>query len=89
MSRDQIATLAGLPNHEDFPPRDVRLPDVIYVVAKDGGCEGHSLPMLAFKDKETALKWCASQTECFDVAEVPVFPELPTEPWFRLKKVLG
>lgn len=56
-------------------------------MAHDGGYEGHSLPMIAFTDKETALKWCASQTESFDVAEVPVFPELPTEPWFRLEPV--
>lgn len=60
---------------------------MIYVVAHDGGCEGHSLPMLAFQDKETALKWCRSQTDSYSVAEVPVFPDLPEYEWFRLEKV--
>lgn len=59
----------------------------LFVVAHDGGCEGHSLPLLAFRDKKTALKWCACQTELFSIAEVPVFPDLPSEPWWGIEKV--
>lgn len=61
------------------------MPDVMYVVAHDGGCEGHSLPMLAFKNRKTALAWVAAQTEAFDVTEVPVYPAVPKGPWFRLE----
>jgi hypothetical protein len=57
---------------------------MIYVVAHDGGCEGHSLPFLAFNDRETALKWVQGQAECFSVAEVPVYPELPATTWFNV-----
>lgn len=84
---DKMMTAMGIPNNEDFPPRDIRLPNAIYVVAHDGGCEGHSLPMLAFRDKETALKWCRSQPGRYSVAEVPIFPELPACEWFHLEKV--
>jgi hypothetical protein len=58
---------------------------MIYVVAHDGGCEGHSLPMLAFMDRETAMKWVAGQDGCFSVAMVPVYPELPISPWYSLE----
>lgn len=59
----------------------------LYVVAHDGGCEGHSLPMLAFWDADDAFAWCDSQTDFYSVARVPIFPRLPTEPWFRLEKL--
>ena len=59
----------------------------LFVVAHDGGCEGHSLPMLAFTTKEEALAWCKVQTEGYSVAEVPVYPDLPLAEWFRLEAV--
>lgn len=59
----------------------------IFVVAHNGGYEGHSLPMLAFSNKADAVLWCLSQTECYDIAEVPIFPNLPSKPWFRLEPV--
>jgi len=62
-------------------------PHNIYVVAHDGGCEGHSLPLLAFTNKDIALAWCRSQTDLYSVAEVPMFPAIPKEPWFRVEKV--
>lgn len=52
---------------------------MIYVVALNWGYEGHGLPYLAFNDKETALKWIASNsTYCiWSLAEVPIYPQLP------------
>jgi hypothetical protein len=60
---------------------------MIYVVAHDGGCEGHSLPYLAFGDRESALAWVAGQSEAWSVAEVPMYPEFPKAEWFRLEPI--
>ena len=58
---------------------------MIFVATHDGGCEGQSLPVLAFESRDTALKWAAVQTESYEVTAVPVYPEIPRGPWFRLK----
>jgi len=68
-------------------PFFVAKPASLFVVAHDGGCEGYSLPLLAFTDKASALKWCKSQDGSYSVAEVPVFPELPAAPWYRVEPV--
>ena len=57
----------------------------IYVVAHDGGCEGHSLPVLAFEDKETALRWIKVQNETYSVAAVPIYPEIPRGVWYQIQ----
>ena len=59
----------------------------IFVVAHDGGCEGHSLPVLAFPNKTDAVLWCLGQSEAYDIAEVPIFPNLPSKPWFNVEPV--
>ena len=64
-----------------------RLQTALYVVAHDGYTEGHSLPSMAFWNPNDAFAWCDSQTEAYSVARVPIFPTLPTEPWFRLEKL--
>ena len=61
----------------------------IYVIAHNGGYEGHSLPYLAFWDKAKALQWCQGQSEIFDVVEVPIFPELPTRCYFNIEPERG
>ena len=61
--------------------------DKIFVVAHNGYCEGHSLPYLAFDDRETALAWAKSQHEAFSVAEVPLYPAIPTAPWYNTESV--
>lgn len=62
-------------------------PTALYVVAHDGYTEGHALPSLAFFNLDDAFDWCDGQTEAYSVARVPIFPRLPTEPWFRLEKL--
>lgn len=57
----------------------------LYVIAHDGGCEGHGLPMLAFKSRQKALEWIACQSESYSVALVPIFPDLPVGPWHALR----
>lgn len=59
---------------------------VMYVVAHDGGYEGYSLPYLAFSDLDQAIQWVKAQTEAFDIAEVPIYPELPTDQWWAVKE---
>lgn len=56
----------------------------IWVVAHDGGCEGHSLPYLAFEDRETAHRWVRAHGGSFSVAGVPIYPE-PEKEWFCLE----
>lgn len=58
---------------------------MIYVVAHDGGCEGYSLPVLAFDDREAAVRWVKAQAESYSIAAVPVYPEIPLKPWFQLE----
>jgi len=58
----------------------------IYVVAHDGGYEGHSLPVLAFEDRETAHRWASAQSESYSVAKVPVHPDVPEAPWYCLER---
>ena len=60
---------------------------MLYVVAHDGGYEGHSLPVLAFTELEAAKQWVAGQNEIFSIAEVPLYPELPCRPWYNLEPV--
>jgi hypothetical protein len=61
----------------------------IFVVAHNGGCESYSLPVLAFANKADAIRWCSGQDELFDIAEVPIFPNLPSKPWYKLRPVNG
>jgi hypothetical protein len=63
------------------------LPKAVWVVAHNGGCEGHSLPLLAFANEADAVAWCRGQTEAFSVARVPVYPQLPVAPWFEIEAV--
>jgi hypothetical protein len=60
-------------------------PAILYVAAHDGGCEGHSLPLLAFTNRETAMAWAAAQSESYDITEVPIYPDVPKTQWFRLE----
>jgi hypothetical protein len=58
---------------------------MIYVVAHDGGYEGHGLPVLAFQDRDTAMRWASAQTEPFSVVAVPIYPAVPAQPWFMVE----
>jgi hypothetical protein len=61
----------------------------IYVIARDGGYEGHSPPIQAFNnltDARAAVALVAS--ESFEIFEVPVWPEKATE-WFRIEPIKG
>lgn len=59
----------------------------LYIVAHDGGCEGYSLPILAFTNKADAIAWKKVQTESYSITEVPIYPNFPLAEWFRLESV--
>lgn len=58
---------------------------MIYVVAHDGGYEGYSGPVLAFKTKEEAAAAVAIG-DALKVFAVPEWPE-PAVPWFMVKPI--
>jgi hypothetical protein len=62
----------------------------VYVIAHDGGCEGHSPPLLAISDRETglvALEFLrASGQSCFELFEVPEWPAAPNK-WWNTKSI--
>lgn len=58
---------------------------MIYVIAHDGGCEGYSGPLHAFKTKKEAIA-AASLGDNLVVFEVPEWPE-PAGPWYNVKPV--
>lgn len=62
----------------------------IYVIAHNGGCEGHSPPVQAFNNLEDAKAALAIVGYCFEIFSVPIWPE-PAEEWFRIEpvKVVG
>ena len=57
----------------------------IYVVAQNGGCEGHSLPYLAFNSLIEAQLWARAQSDAYSVARVPIYPAFPEGPWHSTK----
>lgn len=59
----------------------------IWVLSRDGGCEGQSLGVIAFHSLDAARAWKAGQEGAWCIAEVPVYPEIPTKPWFSLEAV--
>lgn len=63
----------------------------IYVIAHDGGYEGHSPPLLAIPDRETALVALeflrAGGTSSFELFEVPEWPAPPNK-WWDTKPVV-
>lgn len=60
---------------------------MIYVIAHDGGCEGYSGPMQAFKTREEAIA-AASLGESLKVFAVPEWPE-PAGPYYNVKPIDG
>lgn len=56
-----------------------------YVIARNGGCEGHSPPLLAIPDRKTALtvlEFMKSTGESgFVLFEVPDWPSPPNKWW--------
>lgn len=57
----------------------------IYVVTRDGGCEGHSLPVLAFRVRAKAHEYAKGHGDgMLKVTEVPLFPNLPKAEWYHL-----
>lgn len=56
---------------------------MIYVVAHDGGCEGYSGPMQAFKT-ESEAKAAAALGDMLCVFAVPEWPEA-AKSWFRIE----
>lgn len=63
------------------------MPEFVYVIARDGGCEGFSAPVQATRSKEEAFRLAAlmSQTERFSVFEVPLWPQAQATEWFNVK----
>jgi len=59
---------------------------MIYVIARDGGCEGYSGPIQAFKTKEEAIAAVALGGGCLEVFAVPEWPE-PSEPWYQIRPI--
>lgn len=60
---------------------------MIYVIAHDGGCEGYSGPLQAFKTKQEATA-AAALGDGLRVFEVPEWPEL-AGPWYAVKPIEG
>ena len=56
---------------------------MIYVIAHDGGCEGYSGPLQAFRTEKEAAA-AAALGESLRVFAVPEWPE-PAEPWYQVK----
>lgn len=64
----------------------------IYVIARNGGYEGHSPPLIAIPDRETALTVLAFMTASGDSQyELFVVPEWPSPPnkWWDTKPFAG
>jgi hypothetical protein len=57
----------------------------MYVIARNGGYEGHSPPLLTIPDKETALVALeflkASGDSLYELFEVPEWPKAPNKWW--------
>lgn len=56
---------------------------MIYVIAHDGGCEGYSGPIAAFKTEKEA-RAAAALGDTISVFAVPEWPE-PLQAWFEIK----
>lgn len=56
----------------------------IYVIANNGGYEGHSPPIQAFFNLDEAKAGLSLAGGCFELFEVPVWPEQAQE-WFRIE----
>ncbi len=59
----------------------------IFVLAHDGGYEGHSPPVQAFTDEAVARSALAllSAHETWNLFAVPLWPEPITEAWYNVK----
>jgi len=57
----------------------------VYVIARNGGYEGHSPPLLSIRDRETALVALdflrASGEGGYEMFEVPEWPNAPNKWW--------
>lgn len=60
-------------------------PRFVFVATHDGGCEGQSLPVLVFEDRDLAMRWAAAQTEAWRITRTPIYPEPPIAEWFRVE----
>jgi len=60
----------------------------IYVITRDCGYDGQSFPVLAFGDKETAIRWAKVQSESYEVTEVAVYPDTPIAAWFQISPLV-
>lgn len=64
----------------------------MFVISKNGGYEGHSPPLLAIADRETALValefMVASGDSTYQLFEVPEWPKAPNL-WWDTKPVEG
>jgi hypothetical protein len=64
----------------------------IYVIARNGGYEGHSPPLLCCADREVALKALAfmkgTTNESLELFEVPEWPD-PPNCWYDSKPIAG
>jgi hypothetical protein len=65
---------------------------MIWVMAQNGGCEGHSAPFQAFTAKETAMAALALMTAAghsgIEVFEIPIWPAVGKEPYWSSKPVV-
>ena len=63
-----------------------------FAIARNGGCEGHSPPLLSIPDRETALVALeflrASGDSCYELFEVPDWPNPPNK-WWDTKPIEG
>lgn len=59
---------------------------VIYVIARDGGCEGHSPPIQAFYNLDEVRAAVALTGGCIEVFEVPIWPQ-PAKEWFYIEPI--
>ena len=56
----------------------------IWVIAHDGGVEGHSPPWQAFRTFSEAQSACRLAESC-EIFRVPIWPEPNPSPWYNIE----
>ncbi len=59
----------------------------MFVIVHDGGYEGHSPPIMAFADLETAKSALVLMEGCCEIFEVPIWPSPALGKWWELEPV--
>lgn len=67
-------------------------PEWVYVLARNGGCDGHSPPIQAFRahdeaERAKALIEAAGDSARLEIFQVPVWPNPASAPWHSIKPV--